>query len=348
MGNGSETTTSDIAEWQKPYFNSGGAAADKILGGQFKAYGGNRVAGLNPLETQATGALQSYDFGAPQYQQAQDIYSGIANMTPQDYAAMNQQNMNPYQDQVIGSMEAVAARRRAQERVGEANTVTNSRAFGNDRRGTFEGERQATYELGQNELVSNLMKEGYSQSQAATMAQLQTRSGAAGNIASTAGAAGSQFLSGIGAQMGAGGLARGIDQAGLDAQYEEFGREQQDPYTRMNAYQGFLGSLPQTQVSTTTKKPGMLDYITAASGAASAYYGSGGANSDARLKENIKPAGKIGGFNAYTWDWNAEGKRIGADRFPTSGVIAQEVAVSRPDLVATDAHGYLTVNYAGL
>jgi hypothetical protein len=25
----------------------------------------------------------------PQYQQAQDIYSGIANMTPQDYASMN-------------------------------------------------------------------------------------------------------------------------------------------------------------------------------------------------------------------------------------------------------------------
>jgi hypothetical protein len=238
MGKGSETTTNDIAGWQKDYFNKGGTAAGNILDGQFKAYTGNRVAGLNPLETQATGALQSYDFGAPQYQQAQDIYSGIANMTPQDYASMNQQNMNPYQDQVIGSMEAVAARRRAQERVGEANTVTNSRAFGNDRRGTFEGERQATYELGQNELVSNLMKEGYSQSQAATMAQLQNRSGAAGNIAGTAGAAGSQFLSGIGAQMGAGGTGRAIDQAGLDAQYEEFGREQQDPYTRIECISG--------------------------------------------------------------------------------------------------------------
>jgi hypothetical protein len=339
MGQGSETTTSDIADWQKPYFNSGGAAANKILGGQFKAYEGNRVAGLNPLETQATGALQSYDFGAPQYQQAQDIYSGIANMTPQDYAAMNQQNMNPYQDQVIGSMEAVAARRRAQERVGEANTVTNSRAFGNDRRGTFEGERQATYELGQNELVSNLMKEGYSQSQAATMAQLQNRSGAAGNIAGTAGAAGSQFLSGIGAQMGAGGTGRAIDQAGLDAQYEEFNREQQDPYQRLGAYQGFLGSLPQTSTSTKTKSPGLFDWATLAATAAS---------SDVRLKEDIKPAGKIGDFNAYTWKWNAEGKRIGADRFPTKGVIAQEVAATRPDLVTTDDHGYLMVNYAGL
>jgi hypothetical protein len=339
MGKGSETTTNDIAGWQKDYFNKGSTAAGNILGGQFQSYEGNRVAGLNPLETQATGALQSYDFGAPQYQQAQDIYSGIANMTPQDYASMNQQNMNPYQDQVIGSMEAVAARRRAQERVGEANTVTNSRAFGNDRRGTFEGERQATYELGQNELVSNLMKEGYTQSQAATMAQLQNRAGAAGNIANTAGAAGSQFLSGIGAQMGAGGTERAVDQAGLDAQYEEFMRQQQDPYTRLGAYTGFLGALPQTQTSTKTKDQGLFDYATLAATLKS---------SDVRLKEDIKPDGKIGDFNAYTWKWNAEGKRIGADRFPTKGVIAQEVAATRPDLVTTDDHGYLMVNYAGL
>ena len=339
MGKGSETTSTDIAGWQKDYFKKGAAAGGNILEGKFNAYEGNRVAGMNPLETQATGALQSYDFGAPQYQQAQDIYSGIASMTPQDYAAMNQQNMNPYQDQVIGSMEAVAARRRAQERVGEANTVTNSNAFGNDRRGTFEGERQATYELGQNELVSNLMKEGYTQSQAATLSQLQNRAGAAGNIASTAGAAGSQFLSGINAQMGAGGTGRAIDQAGLDAQYDEFNRQEQDPYTRFNAYTGFLGGLPQTQISTKTKNPGLFDYATLAATAAS---------SDVRLKEDIKPAGKIGGFNAYTWKWNAEGKRIGADRFPTKGVIAQEVAVTRPDLVTTDDHGYLMVKYAGL
>jgi hypothetical protein len=31
MGQGSETTTSDIADWQKTYFNSGGAAGIKFL-----------------------------------------------------------------------------------------------------------------------------------------------------------------------------------------------------------------------------------------------------------------------------------------------------------------------------
>jgi hypothetical protein len=108
----------------------------------------------------------------------------------------------------------------------------------------------------------------------------------------------------------------------------------------LNAYQGFLGSLPQTQTSTKTKSPGLFDYATLA---ATAFSGS-----DIRLKEDIKPDGKIGDFNAYTWKWNAEGKRVGFDRFPTKGVMAQEVAATRPDLVKTDENGYLMVNYAGL
>ena len=339
MGNGKDETKTDVAQWQKPYFKKAGVAANDILGGGFQAYTGNRVAGLSGLEQQASTALANYDYGAPQYQQAQDIYSGIANMTPQDYANMNQQNMNPYQDQVIGASEAAAARRRAQERIGEEGAITQAGAFGGNRRDVYQGERQAAYEVGQNEVIANLLNQGYTQAQAATMAQLQTRSGAAGNIAGTAGAAGSQFLSGIGAQMGAGGTERAVDQAALDAQYEEFMRQQQDPYTRLGAYTGFLGALPNASTSTTTKTPGLIDYATV---------GATVASSDARLKEDIKPSGKIGDFNAYTWKWNAEGKRIGADRFPTSGVIAQEVAAIRPDLITTDKHGYLMVNYAGL
>ena len=269
MGSGSTTTETKISDWQRQKVDDVTGYGTQNIQNAPVNIPTQQIAQLNPLETQATSALQGYDYGKPQYQQAQDIYSGIANMTPQDYAAMNQQNMNPYQDQVIGSMEAVAARRRAQERVGEANTVTNSRAFGNDRRGTFEGERQATYELGQNELVSNLMKEGYSQSQAVTMAQLQNRSGAAGNIAGTAGAAGSQFLSGIAAQMGAGGLGRGIEQAGYDAAFNQGMTQYEDPFKRYAALVGGLSGVPSEGTSTATKQAGLLDYVQAGAQAAS-------------------------------------------------------------------------------
>jgi hypothetical protein len=69
--------------------------------------------------------------------------------------------------------------------------------------------------------------------------------------------------------------------------------------------------------------------------------------SDAFLKDNIKRIGSLGDFGWYTWDWNDEAKRIGADSQPNYGVIAQEVQKVKPELVSV-AQGYLTVDYRGL
>lgn len=67
--------------------------------------------------------------------------------------------------------------------------------------------------------------------------------------------------------------------------------------------------------------------------------------SDVRLKENIQHYDTLKGINFYTWDWNAEGKRVGADQFPPFGVLAQEVQKTHPKAVVEDHNGYLRVNY---
>jgi hypothetical protein len=67
--------------------------------------------------------------------------------------------------------------------------------------------------------------------------------------------------------------------------------------------------------------------------------------SDVRLKENIQHYDTLKGINFYTWDWNAEGKRIGADKYPTFGVLAQEVQKTHPEAVVEGPDGYLMVNY---
>ena len=70
------------------------------------------------------------------------------------------------------------------------------------------------------------------------------------------------------------------------------------------------------------------------------------AASDIRLKEDIQLFDTLpSGVNIYTWSWNEEGKRIGADRFPGFGVLAQEIQETHPDAVSTGDHGYLMVNY---
>ena len=64
--------------------------------------------------------------------------------------------------------------------------------------------------------------------------------------------------------------------------------------------------------------------------------------SDARLKKNITPIG--GGW--YSWEWIEEDKRIGADKYPTTGVIAQELLSTNPEAVFESEHGHLMVDYS--
>ena len=64
--------------------------------------------------------------------------------------------------------------------------------------------------------------------------------------------------------------------------------------------------------------------------------------SDIRLKDNVTPIG--GGW--YTWTWNDEAKRVGADKFPTVGVIAQDLMEDNPEAVFEGEHGYLMVDYS--
>lgn len=69
--------------------------------------------------------------------------------------------------------------------------------------------------------------------------------------------------------------------------------------------------------------------------------------SDMRLKENITKIGVDNGFNIYSWDWNEKGIEIGADKYPTIGVLAQQVQKIKPEAVSTE-NGYLKVDYAKL
>ena len=71
-------------------------------------------------------------------------------------------------------------------------------------------------------------------------------------------------------------------------------------------------------------------------------------NSDMRLKENIEFIETHNGIRWYSWDWNAEAKRLGRDFGPTVGVMAQEVQKTHPQAIVEGPHGYLMVNYGEL
>jgi hypothetical protein len=71
--------------------------------------------------------------------------------------------------------------------------------------------------------------------------------------------------------------------------------------------------------------------------------------SDTRLKTNIKHIETSeSGIKIYSWTWNDEAKRLGADTIIPIGVLAQEVLEHTPEAVITGPDGYYRVDYGKL
>ena len=307
MGSTTETTAEKkLPQWQEDFIrNQIMPKASEIGSTAFKPYTGDRVADISGLESQAQASIGNYDYGQPAYQKAESVFSQISSMTPQDYAAMNQANMNPYQDQVVNASEALAARRRGQERIGEEGAITQAGAFGGNRRDVYQGERQAAYEVGQNEVIANLLSQGYTQAQAATMAQLGNRGQAAGNLASTAGAAGQALIGGTSAQQQLGQVGRMINQSELDAAYQEFERGNQYPLQQLQALLAGGSGIPQGLGTTTgTETKGGLGYALEAVGAAGQGIGAATAGFGCWVAREVYGADNIQWVQFRDWLFN--------------------------------------------
>jgi hypothetical protein len=291
--------------------------ATNISKQEFTPYTGQMTAEVSPL---AMGAQQYYE-----------QVGGISQMTPEQYAARTAANMNPYQSQVVDATVNRLQRERDIARTQEEANIIRSGAFGGDRRAVYEAEQQAAFDVGMGQTIANLMQQGYSQAQAQTMAQLQQGQGAA--------------LAAAGGLEQLGRLQQATEQARLDAQMQEFMREQQMPYQQLGALATAASGIPTMTTQTTSSRPGLIGYLGALGAAGQ---GLAALGSDRRLKKNINPLAEINGVKYYTWEWNDAAKAAGFGEQPRSGVIADELKEIHPDLVFRGDDGYLRVDYAGL
>lgn len=329
-----QTQTNQLPQFQEEYLTGTLIPfAQNISEQPFTPYTGQMTAAVSPL---AMGAQTYYD-------QVGDI----SRMTPQQYAAMTAENVSPYQSQVVDATLNRLRREEAIDRTREAAEITAARAFGNERRGVYEAEREAARDVNRDQLVANLMQQGYSRAQAATMAQLGQAQQAA--------------LAAAGGQTQLGTMQQATEQAALEAAYNEFLRQQQYPLMQLGALQGAAGAIPgNLGTITKTESGGGFSSTLGALGSlgqTAAMFGAFGpagqaaalgAGSDRRLKKNIAPLTQINGVNYYTWEWNDAAKAAGFGDQPRSGVIADELMGIHPDLVFRGDEGYLRVDYAGL
>jgi len=314
MGKGKEETKQEMPAFQKQYLTGSVLPfAKQISQTPFEAYTGPMAPEMSGYTTQAA-----------------DIYGNMAGAdTTQQLLDTTQALYNPYQQNVIDASLAQMGRQQQQALTGLEGQLAGSGAFGS-RGEVARGEFAAGNLASQNQLIAQMMQQGYSEAQARAMGAMQQQQAQQG-----AAAAG---LTGIG------GMETALSAAEIDALRNEFMREQQDPYQKLAALQGGASTIP-TGIGTTTstKTPGLFDYLTMGANAAATYAGS-----DIRLKDNVQPIEKVGGVQFYSWDWNDEGKKVAHKDQPTFGVIADELAESHPHLVTRGGDGYLRVNYVGL
>lgn len=232
--------------------------AQNISETPFTEFGGDRVAGPTALQQQAIAGYGGLNMGADQYAAAGNVYSGLANRTPEDQAAQISQYQNQFTSGVIDPTMAAMERQRGKDVVGEQGQITGANAFGNSRRDVFQGERAGEYKARMGQTLAGLHQQGLQYGTQRAGAEDTMRMQAAGSMASNAGSAMQSQMAGLGSQLAAGETMRGLSQADLDAEYENYMLKMQYPLTQLTALTGGAAVLPSyAGTSTQTKDSGM-------------------------------------------------------------------------------------------
>lgn len=355
MGGSKSTTTNEqqldplIKDWitkQQGYVSG-------LVDTPFQAYTGPRVAGLNADQTAAADMIRnitSSGVGRADIARAAELSRLAGDYSPEQFQRNVQGFMSPYQQQVIDATMGTFAQRQAESDAATRSQMASAGAFGNERRGVYEAQLTGERELQERQQLANLYQQGYlsaaelasalpGQQMAAATQLAQMGQGQLGYETQLAG-----LLAGVGEQ------GQQLTQAELDAAYQDFLRQQQDPYQKLAALQGGLvgtpGGFMGTTTETTTANPGLLANITsvisALGGAAEGGAAAAAAISDRRLKRDIVKVGEYSdGLGKYEWTYIWGGKRF-------LGVMADEVADLRPWALGPKIEGFSTVNYTAL
>ena len=194
--------------------------------------------------------------------------------------------MSPYTDAVIesGLRDLGGAQEMALNQQGAQATA--AKAFGGSRQGIAEAETRKAYGQQAADLIARERANAFNQAQraaqfditgqqqraiqqasldqqtglanqqAALNAARMRGTGAAG-LGSVAGQQMQNQLAGLGAQTAAGEAQRALNQAGLDAAFQDYLAQQQFPLTQFGVLTGTAGAIPQGYGTTTTRTGGL-------------------------------------------------------------------------------------------
>lgn len=208
-GGGSSTVQNTVDPATQARYDDLYNRAKGIAGQPFVPYTGARVAGFNPDQ------LQGFDATRSSFQDSMS-YNPRGLLSDMGTQPLNIQSFqNPYNTQVIDQSLADLDRARQIRLQSDQDRAIGAGAFGGSRSALLEAETNRNFADAAARTSSNLRQSGYNNSLNAAMQDRNFRSGI------QSGLLGDQYrnlglLSGIGTQQ------QGLQQAGMDAGYNEF------------------------------------------------------------------------------------------------------------------------------
>lgn len=251
------------------------------------------------------------------------------------------QFMNPYTNMVTGQTLDSLERQRQMQANTTGAQASAAGAFGGSRHGVADALTNEAFARQGAQTFGNLQQQGFNTALGAAQNQQQMMMGGAAQLGQLGNQAFNTGRTIQQDQMSQGLMQQGMQQALIDAARGQYAGYTGAPAAGLQTQIGTMGATPAPETQTTTRTPGVADYL-------SMIFGVGAKLSDVRLKTNIKPLGKESGHNVYSWDWNEDGKRIADPAQPTVGVMAQELQETHPHLVQLGPDGFLRVDYSGL
>jgi len=254
-------------------------AVEGFLERPYEAFTGERVAGLTPTTERLLGEAQMLQT-PEEFAAAKGVVSGVAALTPEELSQRRGQYAQEYTDLILDPTRSRLMREQAIKRSQEAGEMTRAlggAGFGASRRGVMEGEREAARDVAIAELEADIARQGLDYGTQRLLSDVGVTTGAAGQLAQLGLSELGAETDILGRKMAAAAIPQQIEQAQLDAVFDEYLRSQQYPLTQLSMLTGSAGALPQGGFTETTRDPmGNVAKILTAIGSVGSGFGYGG------------------------------------------------------------------------
>lgn len=358
---GSNTTTSNTSQTSAPDPQAMAAyqqilqRAQGVAQTPYQAYGGEGVAGINAQQNQGISNINQYAGAAqPNINAATSMVQGAANPLTQTQI---QSYQNPYTQSVVDATQAQFDRQNNQQAQKLLGNSIAQGSLGGNRSAIGQAELAGQQRTAQAPVIAGLYDKGYQNALQTANQQYQQNPAAQASLLGSLGVAGQNAgLTGAGAQIGAGTLQQGTQQAQNTYNQQQFAQQQAFPYQQTQWLAGIgtgVGSQMGGTTSGTSQTTGpapnpwsqILGGVTSGIGAmgSSGAFGASGwmaplMLSDERAKENVRSIGKThDGQIIYRFNYKGHPQT-------QIGFLAQEVEKKHPEAVH-DIGGVKHVDY---